>query len=95
MNAKTKAKDVAILGGDPPVKGPPPADAQDGIPLVIEPPVPNTCGNCLAWVTPRDSGLPFYGGCAKSGQETVHYGDIKFRLYTPNSMPGCRAWQGR
>jgi hypothetical protein len=45
-------------------------------------PATKICKNCIAWMPNRNEANPFMGGCARSGQTTLHYGDTAYKLMT-------------
>lgn len=49
------------------------------------------CSNCLSWRP--EVGIPF-GGCAKSGLTTTHYGETRYVHYTPDGA-SCSAFEAK
>lgn len=49
------------------------------------------CSNCLSWRA--EVGIPF-GGCAKSGLTTTHYGETRYVHYTPDGA-SCSAFEAK
>jgi hypothetical protein len=50
------------------------------------------CKNCLAWKPNRTEASPFMGGCARSGQTTLHYGDTAYKLMTTD-LQSCSMFE--
>jgi hypothetical protein len=42
------------------------------------------CVNCMAWRPNPAQANQVFGGCAKSGQTTTHFGDTRYVHYTPD-----------
>lgn len=57
--------------------------------IIMADPSPPHCGKCAAW-RPEPTGI--FGGCAKSGKTTSHYGESRFVHYTPDGAV-CSAFQ--
>jgi hypothetical protein len=53
--------------------------------------VVNRCGDCSAWRP--EAAIPF-GGCAKSGLTTTHYGETRYVHYTPDGA-SCSAFEAK
>lgn len=55
--------------------------------------LPKTCSNCIAWKPkPNQINPPIFGGCARSGKTTLHYGDVAYVHYTTD-LQCCSAWE--
>lgn len=54
--------------------------------------VPKCCSNCLAWRPKKNQMQPIFGGCARGGQTTTHYGDTQFNHYTTD-LQSCSLWE--
>ncbi len=50
------------------------------------------CSNCLAWKPKPNQATPIFGGCARSGKTTLHYGDVAYVHYTTD-LQSCSAWE--
>ncbi len=56
--------------------------------------LPNTCSNCIAWKPKPNQAHPIFGGCARSGKSTTHYGDTVYIHYTTD-LQSCSAWESK
>jgi hypothetical protein len=74
--------EIVHIGGDFPYQIQPPMDKK----------IPNTCSNCLAWKPKPNQSHPIFGGCARSGKTTLHYGDVAYVHYTTD-LQCCSAWE--
>ena len=54
--------------------------------------LPNTCSSCRAWKPKPNQAMPIFGGCARSGKTTLHYGDTAYVHYTTD-LQSCSAWE--
>ena len=50
------------------------------------------CGNCIAWKLKPNQVAPIFGGCARSGTTTLHYGTTAYNHYTTD-LQSCSAWE--
>lgn len=71
------------LMGSAPVRTPP-----------SEPAVIKGCGTCIAWKPKPNQHSPIFGGCARSGKTTLHYGDAAYNHYTTD-LQSCSAWEAK
>lgn len=53
---------------------------------------PRKCGNCSAWRPKKNQTQVIFGGCARGGQITTHYGDAMYNHYTTDTSC-CSAWE--
>ncbi len=51
-----------------------------------------TCADCAAWKPKRNQTAPLFGGCARGGTTTLHYGDVAYNHYTTD-LTSCSAWE--
>lgn len=52
------------------------------------------CATCLAWKVKPNQSAPIFGGCARSGKTTLHYGDTAYNHYTTD-LQCCSAWEAK
>ena len=51
------------------------------------------CANCVAWKPKKNQANPItWGGCARAGTTTLHYGDVAYNHYTTD-LQSCSAWE--
>ena len=54
-----------------------------------------SCATCVAWKPkPNQDHPPIFGGCARGGTTTLHYGDKAYNHYTTD-LQSCSAWGAR
>lgn len=52
------------------------------------------CSTCVAWKLKTNQSAPVFGGCARSGKTTLHYGDVAYNHYTTD-LQSCSAWEAK
>ena len=52
------------------------------------------CSTCVAWKLKPNQAAPIFGGCARSGTTTLHYGTTAYNHYTTD-LQSCSAWEAR
>lgn len=52
------------------------------------------CSTCVAWKLKPNQAAPIFGGCARSGKTTLHYGDTAYNHYTTD-LQSCSAWEAK
>ncbi len=55
-------------------------------------PDPKTCASCAAWKPKPNQHPTIFGGCARGGKTTLHYGDVAYSHYTTD-LQSCSAWE--
>lgn len=69
-----------------------PVEVLTAEPGVIEPvEVARVCANCRSWHPEHAS---TFGGCAKTGLTTTHYGETRYVHYTPDGA-SCSAFEAK
>lgn len=63
-------------------------------PKPVQEPDTGICKDCVAWKPNRNDLNPFFGGCARSGQITLHYGDTAYKLITTDLQSCSRFERG-
>ncbi len=53
-----------------------------------------SCATCIAWKPKRNQSPAIFGGCARSGTTTLHYGDVAYNHYTTD-LQSCSAWEAK
>jgi hypothetical protein len=50
------------------------------------------CVDCAAWKPKKNQAVAIFGGCARAGTTTTHYGDSTYNHYTTD-LQSCSAWE--
>lgn len=58
----------------------------------LKPTMVRNCASCLAWMPKPNQSAPIFGGCARGGKTTLHYGDTAYNHYTTD-LQSCSAWE--
>ncbi len=60
--------------------------------LAIDALLAHSCSTCIAWKPKKNQADPIWGGCARAGTTTLHYGDVAYNHYTTD-LQSCSAWE--